>query len=434
MKNRFLAFFVVTLAICNVSAQTGWTWVELDTMPKRVSNNAVVEGFIGNNAFVYSFAGIDSTKTKSGINLGSYRYDVTNGSWMTLPALPDTMGKIACGVSRVGDKLYIIGGYYVLPNGNEISSDKVHVFNITTNSFEADGAKIPVPIDDHVQCVYNDSLIYVVTGWSNTNNVSDVQIYNPTLNQWTVGASTPNDNYFKAFGASGTIIGDTIFYNGGVRGGFNFSAISFTRKGIIDPNDPTQITWSQITDNPGSPGYRMACSHYQNKAFWIGGGGVAYNYNGIAYYGGAGVEPLDRILQYSSDTFLWDEGLGTPFQVMDLRGIAQISDTEWIICGGMTSGQEVSNRTFLITYDPIIGGVEEQDWMELNVYPNPVDSEIYIDAQFDNDLFKIVDLSGKLVKTGYTSNRINVEDISAGYYLLIIEIDGQFYRCKFEKK
>lgn len=434
MKNRFLAFFVVFLAIWNISAQTGWTWVELDTMPRRVSNNAVSEGFIGNNAYVYSFAGIDSTKTKSGINLGSYRYDVANGTWMMLPPLPDTMGKIACGVSRVGDKLYIIGGYYVLSNGNEISSNKVHVFNITTNSFESDATNIPIPIDDHVQCVYRDSLVYVITGWSNTNNVADVQIYNPMLDQWSVGTSTPNDNYFKAFGASGTIIGDTIFYNGGVRSGFNFAAVSFTRKGIIDANDPTQITWIQISDNPGSTGYRMACSHYQNKAFWIGGGGVAYNYNGIAYYGGAGVEPLDRILQLRSDTYGWDEGLGTPYQVMDLRGIAQISDTEWIICGGMTSGQEVSNRTYLITYDPVVGGVMEEEWVELQVSPNPVETILNFETVMNNQPYQIIDLSGKLIKKGYASSSINVEELSRGVYLLIVEVEGQYYRCKFEKK
>ncbi len=93
MKNRIIAFFASSLAIWNVSAQTGWTWTELSSMPEKVSNNAVVEGFIGNDAYVYSFAGIDTTKVYSGINLGAYRYDVTNDLWTTLPALPDTMGK-----------------------------------------------------------------------------------------------------------------------------------------------------------------------------------------------------------------------------------------------------------------------------------------------------------------------------------------------------
>ncbi len=315
-----------------------------------------------------------------------------------------------------------------------MSSDKVHVFNVTTNSYEPDGAPIPVPIDDQVQCAYKDSLIYVITGWSNTTNVPDVQIYDPALNQWSVGTSVPNDNFFKAFGASGVIIGDTIFYNGGVRGGFNFSAVRFTRKGIIDPQDPTQINWTQISDSPGATGYRMACSSYENKAFWLGGGGVAYNYNGVAYSGGVGVEPLDRILQYDAATQLWDEGLGTPFEVMDLRGIAKVSDTEWIVCGGMEPGQQVSDKTYLITYDPIIGGLTESDWETITVSPNPAEHELTVEVGTELATFQVIDLSGRLMIQGQTHGSIHVSQLPVGLYILTLEQGGQFFRSKFEKK
>lgn len=433
MKNRFIAFFTGVFVMISFYTQTGWTWAELDSMPVKISNNAVVEGFIGSTPYVYSFAGIDSTKSHEGINLSAYRYDVSANLWETLPPLPDTMGKIACGVSRIGEKLYIMGGYHVLSNGDEISSDKVHIFNVSTNTYETNGTNIPVPIDDHVQCVYKDSLIYIITGWSNTNNVADVQIYDPALDQWLVGTPTPNDNYYKAFGASGVIIGDTIFYNGGVRSGFNFATVNFTRKGIINPNDPTQITWSQISDNPGAAGYRMACSHYEGKAFWIGGGGVAYNYNGMAYYGGGGVEPLERILQFDAGTYLWDEGLGTPFQIMDLRGIARISDTDWIVCGGMQSNQEVSNSTFLITYDPVVGSVEESDWQHLLINPNPVSDILYFDLLPEMSGYQITDLSGKLIQKGFATQQIDVSQLPEGFYLLLMTGGGQYYRSKFEK-
>lgn len=54
MKNRILVFFTLLYFFSNITAQTGWTWQELTPMPEKVSNNAVVEGFIGNDAFVYS--------------------------------------------------------------------------------------------------------------------------------------------------------------------------------------------------------------------------------------------------------------------------------------------------------------------------------------------------------------------------------------------
>lgn len=435
MRKIIIAFFVCVQSLGINYAQTGWTWTELSSMPKRVCNNAVVEGFVGNNSFVYSFSGLDSTKTHQGINLGSYKYDVQNDTWTSIASLPDTMGKIAAGASFVNGKIYILGGYHVLAGGGEVSSDKVHIYNPTTDMYESDGAPIPVPIDDQVQCVWRDSLIFVVTGWSNNGNKPNVQIYNPYSDSWQVGTSVPNNNSYLSFGASGTIIGDTIIYNGGVSGGFSFESRNFTRIGVIDPIDPTQITWSLADDNPGAAGYRMACSFHDNRAFWVGGGGVAYNYDGLAYSNGAGVEPLSRILQFKNDTYLYDEGLGTPFGIMDLRGIAKISDTEWIICGGMESGQTVTNRTFKIEIDPIIASIDEPKTV-LNVFPNPAQEFINVDVVQVGKNYVIYDLTGRVLNSGIIgSTQISVSKLKTGIYAFaIMTPKGDIIsKAKFEK-
>ena len=214
MYFKYLILFLFFPSI--TFSQTGWTWTEINSMPERISNNAVTQGVDGSgNINVYSFSGIDSTKLYSGINLKSYRYNVTTALWETIASLPDGQGKIAAGASTIKNKIYIIGGYHVNANGSEVSSAKVHVYDPTTNTYLLDGAEIPVPIDDHVQAVWRDSLIYVVTGWSNNNNVPDVQIYDPAHDNWLIGTATPNITQYKMFGASGVIIGDTIYYNGG---------------------------------------------------------------------------------------------------------------------------------------------------------------------------------------------------------------------------
>ncbi len=435
MRKLIIAFFTGVVCVVSIKAQTGWTWTELNTMPKRVSNNAVVEGFVGNDAFVFSFSGIDSTKSHQGINLGSYKYDVTNGNWETIANLPDTMGKIAAGASLVNGKIYIIGGYHVLANGGEVSSNKVHIYNPATNSYEADGAPIPLAIDDQVQCVWRDSLIFVVTGWSNTGNKKDVQIYNTYTNTWQAGTDLPYNNDFLAFGASGTIIGDTIIYNGGVKGGTVWASVAKTRIGIIDPNNPTQIAWSLADDNPGAAGYRMACSYHENRAFWVGGAGTAYNYDGLAYSNGAGVEPLERILQFKNDTYLYDEGLGTPYGVMDFRGIAKISDTKWIICGGMESGQTVTNKTFLLEIDPVIAGLEEKD-LDLSIFPNPAVDVISFTENKNGSSYVITDMQGRKVKKGLLrNNSIEISEMISGNYILIINNDSDeiIARTRFVK-
>ncbi len=171
------------LATFQLSAQS-WQMTPKAPLPEPITNNAVVEGYANGVPYVYTFGGIDSTKLYSGIHLRAYRYNTQTDVWDTLPPLPDTLGKIAAGASRVKDKLYILGGYHVFANGGEASSDKVHIFDPASNRYLADGAPIPVPIDDQVQAVWRDSLIYVVTGWSDTRNVTDVQVYNPATDSW----------------------------------------------------------------------------------------------------------------------------------------------------------------------------------------------------------------------------------------------------------
>lgn len=344
---KLTSLFAILISF-SASAQFNWTWTELDTMPFRTANNAVCEAIVNGEEYVYSFGGIDTTKEYTGIHQRSFKYEVSSDTWSEIAALPDTLGKIAKGASFVNGKIYVIGGYHVFSNGNEISSDRVHIYNPSTDSYEADGAAIPIAIDDHVQAVYKDSLIFIVTGWSNTANRPEVQIYDTYLDQWQEGTAVPNNNFFKAFGPSGTIIGDTLYYHGGVSGSFSFVARKYVRKGYINPTDPTDITWEQIADAPGDAGYRSACSSAGNTVFWIGGAGTAYNFNGIAYNGSGGVDPSARVLHFSLHDYQYNDETSEPYGVMDLRGIAKLSNNRWIICGGMDTNQVVSNRTFLL--------------------------------------------------------------------------------------
>lgn len=351
---KLTSFLFIAISFASVG-QFNWTWTELQQMPFRTSNNAVCEAFVGGQEYVYSFGGIDTTKALTGIHQRAFKYDVSGYLWTEIAPLPDTLGKIASSASYVKGKIYILGGYHVFPS-TEISSNRVHIYNPATDTYEADGAAIPTPIDDQVQCVYRDSLIFVVTGWSNTGNVPAVQIYDPTLNQWQVGTSTTNNAFFTAFGASGYILGDTIYYHGGASGG-SFGARKYVRKGYINPADPTDINWEQMADAPGDAGYRSACSGVGNTVFWIGGSGISYNFDGIAYSNGVGVEPLTRALHLGVSDNQYADETSQIYGVMDLRGIAKLSNNRWIICGGMDSNQVVSNRTFLLD-NPLVDMAE----------------------------------------------------------------------------
>ncbi len=321
---------------------------QVGTLPEAVSNNAVVEGFINNIPYLFSFGGIDDTKEYAGIHLRSYRYNIQTTTTDQLPDLPDTLGKIASAASRIGNMIYISGGYHVLSDGSEITSGKMHRYDIANNIFLEDAPDIPIPTDDHVQAVWNDQLIYLITGWSQTANIPNVQIYDPIQNTWLSGTSVPGNDY-RSFGASGTIVGNTIYYFGGASSNNGFGIQNQVRIGTIAPDNPTQITWNIITPDAIIHGYRMAATTVHNELHWVGGSTNTYNFNGIAYDGSGGVSRSQRDLYTKTDIIEWQEN--TAIQLpMDLRGIANISETVKYLAGGMGANQTVSNAIYKLEW------------------------------------------------------------------------------------
>ncbi len=361
-------------SICQFANAQIWSETNLASLPEPVSNNAVCEGFSSEGMFAYSFSGIDSTLSSSGIHLKSWRFNTQTLQMEVLPDLPDSLGKIAAAASRVGNVIYIIGGYHVLPNGVEVSSEKVHRFDITQNQFLTDGSPIPTPIDDHVQAVYKDSLIFVVTGWSNNGNVTDVQVYNTYTDTWQVGTPTPNSNNYRCFGASGEIVGDTIYYFGGAAG-FNFSAQTELRKGYINPADPTEITWSELEPSPVNTTYRAAACVSDGAVHWIGGSTVTYNYNAIAYNGSGLVPPANAAVFYHPNgNWGSEQGAALP---MDLRGIANLTDRRKIIIGGIGPDGEVRSEILELNYEGSLSASTNVVSNNPFLYPNPCYGTLY---------------------------------------------------------
>lgn len=419
----FIIQFLVILG-CFSSCAQQVSWEELEPMPEAVSNNAVTQATVNGVPHVFSFAGIDSTKDWFGIHLRSFRYNVISDEWQAIDPLPDPDGgKIASAASTVKNKIYIIGGYHVASNYSEVSSDKVHIYDPEANTYLPDGAPVPKPIDDQVQAVWRDSLIYVITGWSNTSNVADVQIYNPATDAWAQGTPVFDHSNWKVFGGSGTIIGDTIYYAGGAKSIGNFPATSFFRKGFIHPDNPTEITWVGSEHIFGT-GYRMASSQYDGKAVWFGGSEVTYNFNGIAYNGSGGVPSNERITIYDPSTGILAPLTQYFVPTMDLRGIAKITPDQFIIAGGMRENQEVTNRTLRITLNNI-NAVKPVNLPGVGIYPNPANQEIRLKKQ-GNFGVQISDLHGKIVFEAKESvNIINISTLPNGEYILSVIEKGK---------
>jgi len=435
--------------LCNAGiTQVTFTISELPPMPEPVANNAVTTAFCGDSLCVYSFCGIDATKTPAGIHLKAWRYNTVSEIWSQLPDVPDDTGngKIAAGASTVNNKIYLIGGYYVEDNFSELSSDDVHVFNPETNSWEEDGEVIPVPIDDHVQAVWNGTHIYVVTGWSDVTNVTDVQIYHPETDTWSEGTSVPNNSDYRVFGGSGDIVGNTIFYHGGVRSGFNFFPTSDVRKGTINPEVPQEIEWELLGESELGDTYRAGAISipFAHAVYWIGGSQLGYNFDGIDYNGSGGVAPADRIIghNYFTPELMFEATVNNMTDdplPMDLRGVARLSSLEdesagnhlSMICGGMLADQEVTDKVFLISSDNATT-VNEEEPIDFSFIIS--DDLLQFTASEKISQVELIDLMGRtLVIKGFKSTHgtIELQAIQNGiYFLRYTTISGEVQSSK----
>jgi len=425
MLSRLL-LLVAIFSATNIYSQINY--VELATMPEPVTNNAVTQATKEGVMHVFSFAGIDSTKACGSAHLKSFAYNTETQIWTTIADLPDESGGVvAAGASTVKNKIYIVGGYHIRDNCTEVSSNDIHSYDPETGTY-AKLADIPIPIDDHVQAVYNDSLLYVITGWSNSINVRQVQIYNPTTDSWSMGTPVPSDPEWRVFGASGTIFENYIYYMGGATftcdPGNCFPPTSSVRTGIIDANDPTIIEWSSM-ESTAAVGYRMAALHSEGLPLWIGGSELTYNFDGIDYNGTGGVNPNGQYTYYIEHlSELYSEENVMP-PIMDLRGIAKLDEKNFIICGGMEAGQKVTDKAFHIIVAGLVSNEDISKSNEISIYPTVVRNSINIESSKDIiGRFKLLTQSGQLVFDQYINNTIysiDMKDLPKGVYIVNLD-------------
>jgi N-acetylneuraminic acid mutarotase len=323
-------------------------WAAAPPLPAPLTNNAVAAHSDGVGVTVYSFLGLDSTKIWSGVTNRAFRWDVGTPAWEALPPVPGP-GRLAATAQAMGDRLYVFGGYTVAEDGSERSLPHVEIYHPATATWTR-GAPIPVPVDDAVSGVWRDSLVYLVSGWHDRDNVANVQIYDPAADTWTQATPIPGA---PVFGHTGAVAGNTIVYIDGVRrsdDGPRYVMESSTWRGEIDPTDPRVISWSRLAQHPGPSLYRSAAVAVGRWIVFAGGTDNPYNYNGIGY-DGIPARARNAVWGFDTASEEWRRGTNLPVPTMDHRGIALVGE-QLIVIGGMTRDQRVTSGV-------VIAGVED---------------------------------------------------------------------------
>lgn len=311
-------------------------------LPQPISNNAVAALEKDGSTLVLSALGIGPGLTYRDITNAAYLLDLRAGKWTEIPPVPDP-GRIAATAVAVNGRFYVFGGYMVAPDGKETSVPDVNIYDPAKRRWSR-GAEIPVPVDDSAAAVYHNRYVYLISGWSQTDNVRNVQVYDTVEDSWKQAspiAGTP------VFGQAGGIAGDTLIYVDGAyrnpaASGPKYIASEECWRGEIDRRNLTHIRWKRIPKHPGSGHYRIAAGSSGDRVYFDGGTNNPYNYNGIGYDGNPS-KPSPVVFAWNEKERQWMRFDDDPQPSMDHRGLV-VEEGELIIVGGMYTGQKVSNN------------------------------------------------------------------------------------------
>jgi N-acetylneuraminic acid mutarotase len=322
---------------------------KLAPLPMPVSNNAVALAQ-EKDLQVFTFMGIGEKKTWDSITNKAFRLNLKTGKWTEVRPVPGVVGRLAASAVAFDEQVFIFGGYVVDKQGGENTLPDFNVYVPKQDKYYR-GPDIPTPVDDSVIGVYHGRFIYLISGWSKTDAVRDVQIYDVDKNKWLQGTQIPGT---AVFGHAGGIVGDTIVY---VDGAYKNAAGASPKyvasnecwMGKINKKDVTKIEWKKLPAHPGNARYRIAAgaSDKEDRIYFSGGTDNPYNYAGIGYNDQPS-EPSPVTFAFNVRKEQWETiNENTADPTMDHRGLL-VTHRGLIMVGGMEKGQQVTSKVTIV--------------------------------------------------------------------------------------
>jgi N-acetylneuraminic acid mutarotase len=328
----------------------------LASLPAPVSNNAVAISYGQAGVKLFSFMGIGPKKTWDALTTAAYEMDLKTGTWDEKRPVPGVTGRLAASAVALGGEVFIFGGYVIDEHGAETTLSDVNIFVPFEDRYYR-GKDIPVPVDDAVIGLYHDRYIYLIGGWSKSEAVRNVQVYDTEKDVWLQATPIPGT---PVFGHAGAILGDTIIYVDGAyenpdSKGPKYLPSNECWMGKL-PNgrkgDVTKIEWKKLPPHPGNAHYRIGAGAEEpgkkaRKIYFSGGTDNPYNYNGIGY-NGEPAEPSAATFAFDVRSEQWETiNENTPNPTMDHRGLLA-THRGLLLIGGMEKDQKVTGKVTVV--------------------------------------------------------------------------------------
>ena len=159
---------------------------------------------------------------------------------------------------QVGNKFYLVGG--------RENNSNVNIYDPATDSWTI-GADAPFPVH-HVQALAYDGLIYMVGAFQDNNFPTEnpnpnIVIYDPLADEWLIGPAIPNNRLRGSMGA--VIYQDKIYVVNGLTNGHASGWVNW-----FDVFDPRTNQWSTLPNSPRARDHFHAAV-IGNKLYVAGG-------------------------------------------------------------------------------------------------------------------------------------------------------------------
>jgi N-acetylneuraminic acid mutarotase len=397
---------------------SGWNqWTQYNPPPVNAHRFAHATVYDHQNDKIYMIGGIIA----SGYGTSDiYRYDPVTNTWETnLWNMPDARVWIQGGYWN--GKIYVPGGY----TNSGINSNIFFIYDIASNSW-TQGPTLPEARCAYGLAVWNGN-IYVIGGLNQGfAGTTTVYRFNIPNNQWTV--ATPIPQQFEMGGSC--YLGDTIYLVGGYNRG---TAQVWTQilRGVIDNNNPDNITWTWITNLP-YPNMNNAACALHGKIYMIGG-----------FINGQAV--TNKVWEYDIETNTWTE---LPQYVVPIARNhfactrPQIGNTGariYVVAGDANGDWNPPNNYYY--YLERVVSISEKDlakkskifFISSSIIKDDFKIHFYLGKKANIDV-SIYSITGQEIakiykgvrKSGNHVIRYNANELNPGVYFIILKLDKTY--------
>lgn len=368
MKKEIHFILILFTQIC-----ISQTWTTVTPIPEaiRAGNTAAYKST--NDGFLFVISG----RNQNGlITTSSQKYQLSTNTWENIA--PHPTGILGASTAILRDTLYTIGGLVTTPGS---ATRKVHKYSINENTWSF-AANFPVNIVDTDAVAYQDSLIYVVAGYSNK-----VRVYNSYTNTWRNATSMTPTTQSISWGAL-TVKNDTLVYVCGADNFLSSNYFNTVRVGVIDQANRSNITWSEATPFPGQTRTFFDAHPWENGIIMTGGStdNTFETFSNECYH-------------YNVGTDTWTVLPSKPTAWLTGNSGSLLIDNQWkLICAGGYNTEYLYNTE--IFSSPSLSDTnfnyQNCDWKNFMIKDNKVNFCLSNDSELE---IKLYNLKGVLIKS-----------------------------------